>query len=55
MTEGPIAIVQECNSQDCEFFGGIARVECIEAGHSVGVDYVRRSHTGTLTDGNDVS
>lgn len=35
------AIVQECRREGCEFCGGIARVECIERGHSVGIAYVR--------------
>ena len=27
----------------CEFYLRIARPECVEAGHSIGVDYVRAS------------
>lgn len=46
----PVAIVQECHREGCEFCGGIARVECVEDGHSVGIDYVRASTTQGAVD-----
>lgn len=44
-THQPVAIVQECRHLGCEFYGGIARAECVRPDHkTVGVDYVRASH-----------